>query len=233
MPTKRSNISYYVFGGLAVLFGLFMFWAMSDIPLPKNAKKEGNMIHIDISEDAADEIEKKEGLFVVPESFNPRVFESGFAFYFKFPDGTPYTGNDFPLPRDQIRVVITHHKKTSALPSEYILRETQPKGGLLKQIPYLVDSKDGVEIYQYDYGRAGERSIGSYFKFVTKEGSNILVGDAGDWSRDYEINRKLSPHVALFSMPPKNLVRDSKHFIEDVTAVDYAVVKLVQSFQPK
>ncbi len=230
MPTKRSNTVYYVLGSLAILFGLFMYWATSDIPLPKNAKKIGDMIHIDISEGAINEAEKKEALFVVPEKFKPRVFESGFAFFFKYPNGTPYTGNDFPLPRDQIRVVITHHKKTSALPAEYILRETQPKNGLLFARPWFVESKDGLEIYQY---KINKTAIGTYFKLAATDGSNLVIGDAGDWSRDYEINRKLSPNVALYSMPPKNLVRDSIHFIEDVTAVDSVVLKLVQSFQSK
>lgn len=232
MANKR-NISYYAFGGLAVLLGLFMYWATSDIPLPKNAKKVGDMIHIDISEEASNEAEKKEGLFVVPEIFKPKVSEGAFTFNFRFPDTTPYTGNESPVPLDSIRVVITHHKKTTALPAEYILRKTQAKDGLLKNVPYFVENKDGLEIYQYDYGRAGETNIGTYFKFVTADGRNFVVGDAGDWSHVYEINRKLSPHVALFSMPPKNLVRDPKHFIEDVTAVDNAVLKLVQSFQPK
>jgi hypothetical protein len=216
---------------LLVLFGLFIYWAASDIPLPKNAKKIGDKIYIDISEGATDETERKEAMFVVPESFNPRVFESGFAFYFKYPGGVPYTGNDFPLPRDQIRVVVEHHAKISALPSEYILREIQPREGLLKNVPYFVEKKDGMEIYQYDYGRTGETNIGTYFKFVAADGSNLVVGDAAVWSRDYEINRKLSLHIELYSMPPKNLVRDSKHFIEDITAIDNTVLKLVQSFQ--
>lgn len=230
MPNKRSNKLYYVIGSLVILIGLFMYWATSEIPLPKNAKKVGDMIQIDISEGATDEAERKEGGFVVPKSFNPRVFESGFAFYFKFPDGTPYSGDDFPLPQDQIRVVIKHHAKIEAARSSYILRNTQPMGGTLYATPWFVGSKDGLEIYQY---RINATAIGTYFNFVAKDGSNILAEDAGDWSRDYEINRQLSPHIELTYLPPKNLIRDSNHFVEDVTTVDNAVLKLAHSFQSK
>jgi hypothetical protein len=232
MASKRSNTVYYVLGSLAVLFGLFMYWAASDIPLPKNAKKVGDMVHIDISEGATNEVERKEALFVVPERFKPGVSEGGFAFYFKFPDGTPYTGNESPVPFDSVRVVIRHYKKTTALHVESILRKIQAKDGLLKNVPYFVEKKDELEIYQYDYG-SNKKTIGTYFKFVTADGSTMLVDDAGDWSHVYEINGKLSPHVELLSMPSKKLIRDSKHFIEDITAVDNAVHKLVQSFQSK
>lgn len=230
MPSKRIKIILYVLGSLAILSGLFIYWTTRDIPLPKNAKKVGDMIYIDISEEATNEAERKEALFVVPESFNPRVFESGFAFYFKFPDGTPHTGNDFPLPRDQIRVVIKHHAKIEAARSSYILRNTQLKGGKLFATPWFVESKDGLEIYQY---KIDTTATGTYFNFVAKDGSNILAEDAGDWSRDYETNRQLSPHIELTYLPPKNLVRDFKHFVEDITAVDNAVLKLVKSFQSK
>lgn len=232
MAGNRNSIIYYLLGSLAVLFGLFMFWATSDIPLPKNAKKIGDMIYIDISEGSTNEEERREAQFVVPDKFKPRVSESGFAFYFKFPDGTPYTGNDSPPPQDQIRVVIRHHKKSSALPVEYLLRETQLKGGGLKNVPYFVESKNGVEVYQYDYGSNTE-TIGTYYKFSTADGNTMLVGDAGDWSHAYRIHGKLSPHIELLSMPPKNLVRSPQHFIDDLTALDRAVLKLVQSFQAK
>lgn len=230
MPTKRSNTVYYVLGSLAILFGLFMYWAASDIPLPKNAKKIGDMIHIDISEGATNETERKDALFVVPERFKPGVFERGFAFYFKYPDGTPYSGNDFPLPADQIRVVVAHHAKTSALFSEGILRQTQPKNGPLFARPWFVEAKDGLEIYQY---RINKTVIGTYFKFVATDGSNILTNDPGDWSRDYLTYRKLSPHIELNYLPPRSLVRDSKHLVEDISAIDNVVLKLVQSFQSK
>jgi hypothetical protein len=39
------------------------------------------MIQIDISEDATNETERKEALFVVPEKFKPRVSEGGFALF--------------------------------------------------------------------------------------------------------------------------------------------------------
>lgn len=230
MPSKRIKIIFYVASSLAILCGLFIYWATRDIPLPNNAKKEGNMIHIDISEEATNEAAKKEALFIVPAKFTPKVSESGFAFYFKFPEGTPYTGNDFPLPPDQIRVVIRHHAKIEAARSSYILRKTQPKNGPLFATPWFVEAKDGLEIYQY---KINATAIGTYFNFVATDGSNILAQDAGDWSRVYEIDRQLSPHIELTYLPPKNLVRGSKHFVEDVTAVDNAVLKLVQSFQSK
>lgn len=230
MPTKRSNISYYVFGGLAVLFGLFMFWATRDIPLPNNARKEGGMIYIDISDGATDEAEKKEALFIVPDKFKPKVSEGAIAFNFKFPDATPYTGNESPVPLDSVRVVIEHHAKIEAARSSYILRQTQPKDGPLFAIPWFVENKDGLEIYKY---KISATAIGTYFKFVATDGSNILAGDAGDWARAYETNRKLSSHIELIYLVPKPLIRDPKHFVEDVTAVDNAVLKLVQSFQSK
>jgi len=85
-------------------------------------------------------------------------------------------------------------------------------------------------MYQY---KINATAIGTYFKFVATDGSNILADDAGDWARAYEINRKLSPHIELNYLLSKKLVRDSKHFIEDVTAVDNAVLKLAKSFQSK
>ncbi|HUW25982.1 MAG TPA: hypothetical protein VMW07_05595 [Gallionella sp.] len=228
MPNNRSNVSYYVFGVIAVLFGLFMYWATSDIPLPNNAKKEGSMIHIDLSDGATDEREIKESLFVVPDKFKPRVSEGSFAFYFKLPDGTPYSGDDSPQPPDQVRVVVSHHAK--AFKSEYTLRNTQPKGGSLFATPWFVESKDGLEIYQF---KINATAIGTYFNFVAKDGSNILALDAGSWSWKYEINRKLSPHIEITYLLPKPLVRDSKHFVEDVTVADNVILKLVQSFQSK
>lgn len=230
MPSKRIKIIFYVVGSLAVLFGLFMNWATSDIPLPKNAKMEGNMIHIDISEEATNEAEKKEALFIVPDKFKPRVSEGAIAFYFKFPDGTPYTGNESPIPLDSVRVVVKHHAKTTALLSEYVLRHTQPKGGALFATPWFVERKDRLEIYQY---KINATAIGTYFNFVATDGSNILADDPGDWSRDYEINKKLSPHIELTYLLSKKLIRDPTHFVEDVTAVDNVVLKLVQSFQSK
>lgn len=233
MLINIKNIFLYALSSLVILIGLFAYWASREIPLPSNAWKVGDMIHIDISEGATDQIEKAEATFVVPEKFKPRVSDSGFAFYIKFPHSTPYSGNDFPLPRDQVRVVVRHYAKTSALPSKYILRETQPRGGLLKNMPYFVGEKNGMETYQYDYGRAGETNIGTYFRFVTKNGQTILVGDPGDWSRDYEVNRQISSHVGLIYLPPKKLFRDTDHFVEEITAMDNVVVKLVQQFQSK
>jgi len=225
-----SRLALWVISCLIILFGLFVFVSTRDIPLPNNEKREGGMIHIDVSEEAINETEKNEALFVVPEKFTPEVFERGFAFNFKFPDGTPYTGNESPVPLDRVRVVVKHHAKIEAARSSYVLRHTQPKGGTLFATPWFVESKDGVEMYQY---KINATAIGTYFKFVATDGSNILADDAGDWARAYEINRKLSPHIELNYLLSKKLVRDSKHFIEDVTAVDNAVLKLAKSFQSK
>lgn len=216
---------------LLVLFGLFMYWATNDIPLPKNAKKVGDKIYIDISEGATNDTGRKEALFVVPEKFRPKVSEGLFTLNFKFPDVTPYTGNETPVPHDRVRVVVRHHAKIEAARSTYVLLHTQPKNGTLKNVPYLVDSMDGLDIYKYDFGRGGEINIGTYFKFIAADGSTVLAQDAGDWASAYQIDRKLSSHIELTYMLKKSLVRDSKHFIGDVTAVDSAVLKLVQSFQ--
>lgn len=231
MSTKRSNTVYYVLGSLAILFGLFMYWAASDIPLPKNAKKIGDKIYIDISEGATDETEKKEALFVVPEKFKPKVSEGLFTLNFKFPDVTPYTGNETPVPLDRVRVVVRHHAKREAARSSYFLRYTQPPDGTLKNVPYFVESKDGLEIYKADYG-SDKPTIATYFKFVAKDGSDVLAEDGGDWSRNYETNRPLSHHIEVTYLFSKKLVHDAKHFIEDITVVDNAVLKLAQSFQP-
>lgn len=224
------SVRLYVLGALAILFGIFMAWATRDIPLPSNAKKVGDMIYIDLSDGATNEAERKESLFVVPEKFKPKVSEGVIAIHFKFPDGTPYTGSDSPIPSDSIRLVIKHHAKPEALLSEHILRHTQPKGGALFATPWFVESKNGVAIYQF---KINATAIGTYFNFVAKDGASILVEDPGNWSRNYEINRKLSSHIELTYLVGKPLIRDSKHFIEDLTAIDNAVLKLVQSFQPK
>jgi len=139
-----SRLALWVISCLIILFGLFVFVSTRDIPLPNNAKREGGMIHIDVSEEAINETEKNEALFVVPEKFTPEVFERGFAFNFKFPDGTPYTGNESPVPLDRVRVVVKHHAKIEAARSSYVLRHTQPKGGTLFATPWFVESKDGV-----------------------------------------------------------------------------------------
>lgn len=226
---NHGNRLAYAVGSLVVLFGLFMFWATRDIPLPKNARAERDIINIDLSNGATNEAEKKETLFVVPAKFKPKVSEGAIAFHFKFPEGTPYSGNDSPIPRDSIRVVIKHHAKIEAALSTYILRNIQPIGGPLFAVPWFVERKDGVEIYQY---KINASAMGTYFNFVAKDGNNILADDPGSWSRNYEISRKLSPHIELTFLVGKSLIRDSEHFIEDVSAVDKAVVNLVRSFQP-
>lgn len=221
---NRSKTMMSVLGGLVILFGLLVFWATRDVPLPGNAKKEGAMIRIDIGEGATDEGEIKESLFIVPDQFKPEVKKSAITLHVKFPDGAPYAGAG-----DRVKVVIEHRAKAEGR-SDSILRHTQPKGGPLLATPWLVESKDGLDIYQY---KISEKAIGTYFNFVAKDGRNVLAEDAGGWSQNYVISRKLSPHIEITYLFPKKLVRDSKSFIEDVTVADNAVLKLVQSFQPK
>lgn len=229
MLSKRKNIFYYVLGSLVILFGLLMFWAARDSPLPSNTRKDGNMTHIDISEGAANEVEKREAFFTVPDKFKPRVSKGAVAFYFKFPEGTPYSGDDFPIPTDQIRVLIEHHARPKALPSEYILRKIQPKDGPLGSTPWFLESKDGLEIYKYRI----KTSVGTYFKFVNKDNQSILIDDPGDWSSAYVVYRKLSPNIQLTYIFNKHLIRDQKYFIEDIQTIDNAALKLVKSFQSK
>lgn len=227
MPNKRKNIFYIVLGSLVVLLGLFMFQATQDVALPPNAKKEGNMIHIDLSEGATNEVEKREASFTVPDKFKPRVSKGAIAFYFKYPEGTPYSGDDFPLPTDQIRVIVEHHVKPEALPSEYILRRTQPKDGPLGSTPWFFETKDGLKIYKYRI----KTSVGTYFNFVNKDNQSILIDDPGDWSSAYVVYRKLSPNIQLTYLFNKHLIRDQKHFIGDIQAIDNVALRLVKSFQ--
>lgn len=229
MLSKRKNIFLYVFGSLVIFFGFLMFWAARHFPLPSNTRNDGNMIHIDISEGATNEAEKRGASFTVPDKFKPRVSKGAVAFYFKFPEGTPYSGDDFPLPSNQIRVLIEQHAKPEALPSEYILRKTQSKDGPLGSTPWFLESKDGLEIYKYRI----KTSVGTYFKFVNKDNQSILIDDPGDWSSAYVVYRKLSPNIQLTYLFNKHLIRDQKHFIEDIPAIDNAALKLVQSFQTK
>lgn len=232
VASKRRKISLYALGSLVILFGLFMFWATSEIPLPSNAKKEGDVVRIDLSEGTADETERKESLFIVPGKFKLGVSEATVAFYFRYPDSFPYTGDESPVPPDSVRVVIRHHAKIEAARSSYILKKTQPVNGSLKNVPYLVERKGGMEIYKLDYG-SDRPTIATYFNFIAEDGSNILVRDSGEWSGAYHIDRELSPHIEITYLPPKHLVRDAQHLVEDVTAIDNVVLKLVQSFQSK
>lgn len=228
MP-NRSKTMVYVLGGLVILLGLFMFWTTRDVPLPGNAKKEGDVIRIDISEGATDEHKIKESLFVVPTQFKPEVKKGAITLHMKFSDGAPYTGASLTRPPDRVKVVIEHRAKAEGR-SDYILRHTQPRGGQLFATPWLVESKDGLDIYQY---KISDKVTGTYFNFVAKDGANVLAEDAGSWSQNYVISRKLSPHIEITYLLPKKLVRDSKSFVEDVTAADNAVLKLVRSFQQK
>jgi hypothetical protein len=229
MPVKLKSIFLYVLGSLVILFCLFVYWVSREIPLPSNAKKVGDMIHIDISEGATDTVEKAQGTFVVPERFKPSVSDRAFSIYIKYPVAMPYSGNDFPLPKDQVRVALEHHIKASALPSEYLLRKIQPSNGPLFATPWLEATKNGIEVYRY---KIDASAMGTYYKFTANDGGNIVVDDPGDWSRDYIVNRALTPHIALLYLPPKNLIRNT-HFTADITAVDNVVLKLMQTFQTK
>jgi hypothetical protein len=218
---------------LAAIVGAIMFWATRDIPLPSNAKNQSGMIRIDISDGATDPQEIEESKFSIPAEFKPQVSEGAIAFYFRFPDKTPYSGADSPLPADRIRVVLKHHARPGAARSISALRKTQSRDGLLKSVPYFVEALGKLDIYQFDYGGNGRRTIGTYFNFVAGDGNAILAEDPGGWARSYEINRTLNRHVEITYLLPKPFVRDTQHFIEDVTSVDDVVVELVKSFQPQ
>ncbi|MDP1635606.1 MAG: hypothetical protein Q8L69_13105 [Gallionellaceae bacterium] len=226
---NRSKRMMFVLGGLVILFGALMFWSAREAPLPDNARKDGAMMRIDIGEGAADEGEIKESLFTVPDQFEPKVTKGAITLQMKFPDGAPYAGASLTQSGGRIKVVIEHRAKTEAR-SDSILRHTQPWGGQLLATPWLVESKDGLDIYHY---KVSEKVTGTYFSFVAKDGSRVLAEDAGGWSQNYVISRKLSPHIEITYLLPKKLVRDSKSFVEDVTVADNVVLKLVQSFQPK
>lgn len=234
MPDMNNKTIYYMLGGLIVFFGLYMYWATSDIPLPKNAKKAGDMIHVDIGGGLTNKTEVNEAVFIVPSTFTPKVAQELFTFNFKFPEATPYTGDEFPIPPDRIRVVVRHHRTIESARSVYILRHAQTKdGNTKKSTPYLVDSRDGVEIYKYDYGKAGTTTIGTYYKFVANDGNSVLLQDPGSSAKAYQVDRTLSSHIELTYMLQKHLVRDPEHLIEDVTALDNAVLNIVKSFQAK
>lgn len=188
------------------------------------------MIHIDISEGATDQTEKAQALFAVPEKFKPKVSEGAFAFDIKYPDATPYSGNESPVPLDSVRVTVIHHKKKSALPSEYLLREIQPPNGSLYATPWLEETRDGMEVYRY---KIDATAMGIYFKFTAVNTPPLLVADHGDWSHAYTIYRKLDSHMELTYLVLKPLIRDSRYFTQDLAAVDNVVLKLVQSFQSK
>jgi hypothetical protein len=230
MP-KLLQIMMYIFIPIAILFGLFMFLATRDVPLPNSANKVGKLILIDISEGAKDAKERQESLFLVPERFKPSVFEGGFSFYFKFPDESPYTGNETPIPSDRIRVVVQHHTIIDAARSIYVLKNPQLKGGT-RNAPYFVEKKDGMAIYKHQYAKEAS-AVSTYYSFAASDGNQVLVEDPYDWSRSYQVDRKISPHIELTYFVSKPLVRDRKHFIEDVTAIEKLVLKLVQSFQGK
>ena len=230
MP-KYLQIMMYIFIPIAILIGLFMFWATRAVPLPQNANKVGNFIHIDISDGAKDEDERKKSLFIVPEKFKPNVFEGGFAFYFKSSDESPYAGNETPIPSDRIRVVVRHYTKVGAARSISVLKNPQLKGGS-RNAPYFVENRDGLEIYKHQYAKE-ESAVSTYYSFTAVDGNRVLVEDPYDWSRSYQVERKISPHIELTYFVSKPLVRDSQHFIEDITAVEKLVLKLVQSFQSK
>jgi hypothetical protein len=190
------------------------------------------MTYIDISEGSTDEYQKKDLLFVVPDGFKPAVHETGFAFDLKFTDGSPYTGNEMPKPDDQVRVGVLRVREQGRRKSEYTLKRTQPQNGTLKNVPYLVESKAGLEIYQYDYGK-NETTIGTIYSFVTEEGDRVVVEDPGDWAWGYKVARRFTDNIELEYQFSKKQVHDQKSFISDVMRVDNAIVKVVKSFQSK
>lgn len=226
---RKKKIILGLFVCLAIFSALTIFLGLRDIPLPKNAKNVGGMIHIDISDALAGGRPSKDLLFVIPESFKPEVVERAFVFFLKYTDGSPYTGNESPRPNDRV-LVIVEHIAPGRSKSEFALRRTQPKNGLLKNVPYFVEDRNGVEVYEYDFG-SNEPTMGSYFSFTSEEGIKVLVQDPGRSSVNYRIYRKLTDNIEINYHCSKNLIHDSKSFISDVMRIDKAVTKAVRSFQ--
>lgn len=196
--------------------------------LPKNAKKVGDTIYVELGRKAAKDSERREGRFAIPASHMPRISEAFIAFYFRFPDGKPYSGDEFPVPTDSIRVVIRPHANAEAARSIGALRNIQPKDGPQVGIPWLVQRKYDLAIYQY---RINETAKGTYYSIAAKDGSSVLADDPGPWARTYMVYRPLSPHIEISYLPNKSLVRDLEHFAQDMTAIDREVIKQVKRFQ--
>lgn len=232
MADKRNSIILYLFGGLGILLALLVISIMENSKPPKNVKHEGGMAYIDISDEATDESLKKELLYVVPDSFNPRVYESGFSVFISSTDGSPLSGNDMPKPVDEVLLSVRYVKGPDQMASVNMLKRTQSNNGPLKNVPSLVERKNGMEIYQYDYGQ-NETTIGKIYSFTTKEGDPIIVDDPGDWSWGYKVARKYTDHIQLRYQFSKKHIHDQKSFIADVMRVDKAVVEVVKSFQTK
>lgn len=232
MPGKRNKIILLLIIGLGFLLAMFVFSILTNERYLWNVKHGGGMTYIDISEAPTDEPQKKGLLFVVPDGFKPVVHKTGFVFSLKFTDGSPYTGNEMPKPDDQVRVGVLHVKEPHRRKSEYTLKRTQPQNGTLKNVPSLVKSINGLEIYQYDYGK-NETTIGKIYSFFTEEGDRVVVEDPGDWAWGYKVARRLTDNIELEYQFSKKQVHVQKSFVSDVMRVDNAVVKAVKSFQSK
>jgi hypothetical protein len=87
-------------------------------------------------------------------------------------------------------------------------------------------------MYQYDYGK-DKSSLGTIYSFVTSSEAQIIVDNRGEWSKNYRAFRKLSGYVELDYTASKKQVQSFSSFVSDVTRVDNAIVKTVQSFQSK
>lgn len=222
--------AHFVLVIIVALLGLFLLWAIQDPPLPKKARAKGNAIYIDLGSRSQDGSEANNLRFAVPKAHAPSVTESLFTFYFRYPSGTPYTGNESPVPLDSIRVVVQYRSQGEVMRSRRALSKMQPKDGPLVAVPWFLENKHGLTTYQY---RVDATANGAYYTLSGRDGRTLLADDPGNWTGVYRVDREFGPHIELTYYVSKPLIRDLEHFVEDVTKVDDAVLAKLQSFQVK
>jgi hypothetical protein len=228
-PFARKTIYLIV---TVFMIGWLIFWATRPEPLPHNVQRVGNALRVDVCEGATDDVVKKNCLFVIPEAFHPKFVTDSFIFNLKLPDGSPLSEKESTVGDDIVMVAVSYIRPPSLGFTGYLLKRLQPKDGGLKNVPFLVESRNGLDIYQYDYGQ-GQSSMGTIYSFVTPSKAQIIVDNRGEWSKNYRAFRKLSGYVELDYTASKKQDQSFSSFVSDVTRVDNAIVKTVQSFQSK
>jgi len=214
------------------MIGWLVFWVTRPDPLPHNVQRVGNTFHVDVSEGSTDDVVKKNCLFVVPKAFNPKFSIESFMFNLRLPDGVPLMVNELSEGDEVVWAVVSYIKLPSQGMAAFELSKVQPKDGGLKNVPFLVESRNGLDMYQYDYGK-DQLSIGTMYSFVMSSGTRVLVKDPGKWAADYIVYRKLTDSVELKYLFSKKQVQSLSSFVSDVTRVDNVVIKTLQSFQSK
>lgn len=235
---KLNNWKLYVFlVALAVSAGLFFYFATREIPLPKNAVHRNGMYYITLGESVTDEQVRRQASFVVPDRYKVHVSENGIAFYILLPDGTPFIGTNSPPP-NSVNVAIRYHAKANMSRSKYLIKDLQPKEGILNSMPWFVEHKWRMDIYQSRLqgekeSRAAKETIRTHFSFPGVDGDGLVVTDPGDWSWRYEIDRTLNSHVEIRYQVAKSQIRGGIHLVDDILAADKVVIDVVRSFQPQ